>query len=92
MQEESVVQSGFGRITEPGFCQWKSGGGILLLTDILKLNEILERDEWPFETINFMINSMGVFNCTTKLDQVMRDFAMKVEKEDQTCLGIISPW
>ena len=52
----------------PAFCQGKSGGGMRLLTDLRKLNESLERDEWPFETIDSTLNSMCRFNYVTTLD------------------------
>ena len=76
----------------PVFCQGKKDGGIRLLTDLRKLNEVLERDEWPLETIDSILNSMGAFNCITCIDQVMGYYAMQVKEEDQDYLGIITPW
>ena len=63
-----------------------------LLTDLRKLSKTLERDEWPFETIDSMINSVGQFNCMATLDQVMGCCTAQVDKRDQTRLGITSPW
>ena len=55
----------------PSFCQDKSGGGTKLLTDLQKLNEILERVEWPLENMDRMFNNIGTLNFTEKIDQVM---------------------
>ena len=71
------------------FCLGKKNGGVRLLTDLRKLNDVLERDEWPFETIGRILNSIGQFNCITTLDQVMGYCTMSVRKEDQQCLTFV---
>ena len=70
-------------LLSPLFCQGKKYGVIRLLTDLRTLNDVLECDEWPFETIDSILNSMGQFNYITTLDQVMGYHAMSVRKEDQ---------
>ena len=62
-----------------------------MLTDLRELNEVLERDEWPLETIDQTLYSMSRFNCISTLDQIMGYYAMQVEEEDKECLGIITP-
>ena len=91
--EQKVLQKE-GTITwlSPVFCQGKTNGEIRLLTDLRKLNDVLKRDEWSFETIDSILNSMGQFNCIAVLDQFMGYHAMSVRKEDQQCLGIAIPW
>ena len=44
------------------------------------------------EAIDYMLNSMGTFNCANTLDQVMGCCDMQTQKEDQTHLGIVTPW
>ena len=64
----------------PVFCQGKKNGRTRLLADLRKLNDVLERDELLFETIDSVLNSMGNFNCISTLDQVMGYCAMSVRK------------
>ena len=62
--------------SSPVFYQDKKDGGIQLLIDLRKLNEVLERDKWPLETVHSILNSIGKFNYITCIDQVMRYYAM----------------
>ena len=59
------------------FCQDKLGGVIRLLTDLRKLNEILESYEWPIETIDIMLNNMVKFNWINAVDQAMMHHEMQ---------------
>ena len=64
-------------MAKPVFCQNKSGGGARLLTNLRKLVESLERDEWTLEMIGSILSIMGKFNCTTALDQAMGNYVMQ---------------
>ena len=75
LRKEDVATS-----LSPVLCQGKKNDGTRLLTDLRKLNDVLERDELLFETIDSVLNSMGNFNCISTLDQVMGYCAMSVRK------------
>ena len=64
------------RWLSPVFCQGKKSGGIRLLTDLQGLNKVLQREEWPLESIDEVLQSMGRFEHITTLDQIIGYYAM----------------
>ena len=75
----------------PVFCYGKKDGEIRLLTDLRKLNDTLERDEWPFKTIDSILSSIEKYNYITTLDQVIGYYVIKVNDDDQQYLDIVMP-
>ena len=76
----------------PSFFRGKKDEGMHFLTDLRKLNELLERNPYPLPNIDDIIWKVGGFTYATCFDLNRGYYHFKINTESQKLCSIILPW